>query len=283
MQTIRAKPKWKVDFYSKLFLFIASIECLLLLIGTIYCYLLQPDLSIKDLSYSTVISILFILGIFYFAFDSILSESKLQLYSAFACHSIFTLAGLFYYYHGYKHHSTASDNNNNEQDIYNMIIIIELILVCLCQIIYLFIIPKAGQSFGYRLISKVGADYNLQKCYEYTQIFFTLLKFDLFISSILLLYSSFYLYNNTHLEAVAIGSGYIISFIFWLIGFRSIQAESHPLINVFLVFSCIEPIFIIYKVSEIYNNNDENSARGFFRCCTLFMYSYFIISIYYYM
>lgn len=245
----------------KIFIVSICVESLLLFIVAVVsvCYIFathqQPQGS-RDLNLSVIdtalVNITAIVGSLYFSIDSIRLQHRFQYMISIIAHS-FTLVYVLI-------HWRSSDLGQ----VFASLSLSILILVSICEVLYLALSYSILNSFGRRMFSRLrNSKPEFINMYKTTAIFFSLLKLDVYLQLLLLMLAAFFLewdhwfelFSNLIMLALTIGC--------FVIARKGIKTESTKLTNWFVLLSLFQPAYISWKLWTVWSEPQDYPQHTF--------------------
>eukprot|EP00033_Pygsuia_biforma_P001201 GCRY01001364.1.p1 GENE.GCRY01001364.1~~GCRY01001364.1.p1 ORF type:complete len:295 (+),score=17.64 GCRY01001364.1:159-1043(+) len=191
----------------------------------------------------SILLMLSLIFINYFAFDGVLNENIIQVIACVGLTGVVAFYGIFQF---------IVVENLNE-----VLKTIQLVVVIVFFLIYIYVGWKVYLEFGWRIYKKIGANPHMRSLYRVFQIFLTVLKLDCAMAVILLIMASVFFLDfedsEVYLNIVAL----CITFAWALCGWLSIKNENMKQAYFFFVFSIAEPIYILYKIVRFYKDPED--------------------------
>jgi len=126
----------------------------------------------------------------------------------------------------------------------------------ICQFIFIFLTPAVIQSFAYYIFEQVGGDIHLQKMYKQGLIFFAMLKFDAFLSFLLLLLASARLIESFGAKENIFNIVSCLYNIVWTIcGYYIVKDELIKSLYFFIILGIVgQPMYIAFKSFQLWKS-----------------------------
>ncbi|CDH54876.1 upf0658 golgi apparatus membrane protein [Lichtheimia corymbifera JMRC:FSU:9682] len=154
---------------------------------------------------------------------------------------------------GIGHDIPDSDVLDYLRTLITKLLIANVVVIGICELIYLYLGARLYQEFGWRIYKKIGADPEIRNMYRWYQILLTILKIDMFF---FLGYSIQYLVlvlkNNDYefpLTIVALP----LTCLFLFLAVYAVRHESKWMVAIFFVGLAAGCAYFIFKIYRIFD------------------------------
>jgi MFS family permease len=242
-------PKWGKIFLVTSFIFMVAI-----IVGSIASFIsnsfrTNPSYIIYYLDSMAIVTAILML---YFAFEAIWQENEFQLIATLIATISLTIGSVYtLVINSIKY----SNRGTNSQAIAALFFstLIPNIVVFLCQIIMLMLLVPLFRSFGWRLYRVVGVSRMLIKYYRFYVIYITLAKLDTLILLVFLISGSYFIKFSLWYSYLGFSFGMVISLVAAPVSvYLGVKRENIPLQVLFIIFLFGLPIYLIYKIIDIW-------------------------------
>lgn len=115
------------------------------------------------------------------------------------------------------------------------------------------------RQFGFKMYRVVGSNRVLRESYRIYQMFLSFIKIDLQLGIMLIILSGFFIFRSAENYALWMNLLVIMFTVVWVIlSNLAVRRENRKLVALCLAFSLIEPLYILYRVVDIYVDPCEN-------------------------
>lgn len=129
-----------------------------------------------------------------------------------------------------------------------------LAMVVCCQVVYLALAYPVIQSFGRRMYSRLrNSRPELIALYTTSEIFFCLLKIDVFLQLLLAILGSSFVTRPIMIPAAA--AAFSVEVACLLIGMHGVRRESIGMMRLFTVLTCLQPAYFLWTLHEVYTTS----------------------------
>jgi hypothetical protein len=227
----------------KIYNTIVVLESLILLSCSLYGFF-EFKLSDPVVSMTLVVGVYVNLYLLFFSISSLKREDSFQMTLSALAHVFLTTISTIHYWSQPAHHP------------FNTALLIMFCTSALCQFIFLFLTPIVMKSFSYYIFEQVGGDLQLQKMYKQGLIFFAMLKFDAFLSFLLLLLASARLIESFIAEENFYNIASCLYNIIWTVcGYYIVKDEHTKSLYGFCILGIIgQPMYITLKAIQLWKS-----------------------------
>lgn len=208
-----------------------------------------------------------------FAMDSVIFENEFQFIASIAASVILSLYVSYYVLFAFM------------RDAWKSFIFVVCIVNLSFLAIHIGMARFVYKSFGYRIYKKFGANAAMQEIWRTAQVYFSLLKFDLFMALLLMIMSYLFLSRWSDRSAINI-SALVFSILWSIVGFVAITKENVTLFYASCITSFLQPLYVAYKLVDLSLNTEFYTDEGhnFYQFLSVgIMYAFNRISLLWYM
>jgi hypothetical protein len=254
-QPTGARP-WALP--SKLFLGLLSFEFFILIVTAITAsfYVLQDDDAseiqqqegVRDIKVAVLntalVAIAACIGVFYFAIDSIRLQHRFQFIASILAHLTIVSYVVVHY--------RSSDLGR----FFGTVSLYTLVLVCLCQATYFALAWWILESFGRRMFERLrNAQLAMIGYYQTQEVYFSMLKIDVFMQILLLLLAAFFV-TRPQLLPVSVGA-FALTIACKYVGTQGVKRESLNYMKLGFAMTLLQPFYLTWMCREVYIDSDE--------------------------
>ncbi|GAB5370365.1 hypothetical protein AAMO2058_001486400 [Amorphochlora amoebiformis] len=228
----------KIPRSAKIFLGFVTFQVTFLIA---ICVIIFVDHHSRDAEALAVTWIVSALALEYFVIDTLKREDELVLAIAFSTHVVVSGYALY----------AAFDRTERESmgPTYQKLALAVSIETSIASVLMLFGSWNVRSHFGWFLHNRVGVDPRLQQLYKTYNMFHSILKLDVVVSTVVLTLSSFLVLQG--LELILDIGALVITILFFVVGYYGVREETRAVVYIFISFCFVLPVYIVWRLFEL--------------------------------
>ena len=208
----------------------------------------DPSITVLN---TALVSVMATCGTLFFAVDAVRLQHRFQLIASIVAHtSTISFVAI---------HWRSSDLGSYFRRASGYM----LIIVCICEVVYIALSPSILKSFGRRMFDRLRSSrVDLAAKYKTAEIFLSLLKIDVYLQLLLVTLAAVFI--SRYLAELVLNVAQTVLTLVWLsLGILGVRRESLRYMQAFALLTILQPAYIASKLYEVHTDSSEYPQHTF--------------------